>query len=56
MTPAERKEIKAGKHERMRKLLDNIHASRPKPMFEDQLMVGEEQQSATTATNKNPHR
>lgn len=30
-----RKEIKAGKHERIRKLLNNIRATQPEPMVRD---------------------
>ena len=39
MTPAERKAVKAGKHERIRKLLETLRPAQPKPMFDEQLMM-----------------
>lgn len=38
MTTAERK---AGKHERIKQLLDNLHVTQPKPVAEDQLPMGD---------------
>lgn len=36
MTPAERRAIKAGKHERIRKLLNNLRATPPATMVKEQ--------------------
>ena len=47
MTQAERKELKAGKHERIRMLLDNLRAKQPKSVLEDQLTMGEDVKGLT---------
>ena len=36
MTPAERRALKAGKHERIRKLLNNLRATPPATMVKEQ--------------------
>lgn len=41
MTQAERKEVKAGKRERLRKVIDDLRAKQPKTMFDDQVTRGE---------------
>jgi hypothetical protein len=38
MTSPQRKAVKAGKHERIRKMMEKLRPEQPKPMFDEQLL------------------